>query len=1739
MLELQGIEQGSLIHANAEFELYNGRYLSSARSACLIKAPTPGALDPGALLRLNREIRIVRALKGGAPALLEVRSHQRGSIQILEHPEGELLAHILERNPLRPEQSLRAAIAIAAALEAIHAAQVVHRSLAPERIFVDVNAARASVIDFSRAARLSRLNRQRERSTDPPQNLICMAPEQSGRTNRDSDHRTDLYALGVILFWMLAGRPPFQAASPGEWVYLHLAAAPPLFKTLRPELPPMLDEILARLLAKDPEQRYRSVSGLIRDLRTAEDVLQGNASGDGGIAGQDDPPERFGLSQRLYGRDRELELLAQALASARQGRLAAVVVEGEAGAGKSALLREVETVALRQAMFFSYGRFDALEAGIPYRAWLQAARRLLADLQVAGGSAPASVRAGLQSALGNSAAALIQLLPELALWLGPQAAAEELPAAEARNRLHHLFLTFFREFAAGDRSLALVLDDLQWADLASIDLLRSLLHLTDVRIAVLLSSRPADELSRQRLGAAMEELRRSGSTLQEIQLGPLRAEDLAQMIAESLAAPWEEALSLAAAVHVRTGGNAFYSLRLLYAGAGEGWIRYDAGRRRWSWNLEGMGAVVPGSITEFLVGRLAVYSEQTRQALGALAHIGAAPEEELFQHIWAQLRGGDASDPLEEALADGLISFRDEGERRLIEFAHDRVQEAAAALLGEDQATQLRLHVGRRLLQKLDQGEAISIFAIVRQLNGASVSDLTQAERMRLIELNLSAAAEAMRSAAWDQAAQNSRAAIALQEDQLWSQRPELAARAWSLALESEYLSGDYGSAEQRFAVLVQRCKDLDLVAAIHQKLVVLYTNQGRHGEAIRMGLRGLRLLGLRLRERPGKAAVLWELGRLEIARRGLSAADFQQLPLMHRPRLLIAMELMMALAPPAFFTDQNLFAVLSLRMARFSLRHGLSGASGYAFMIYAALLTEPLGRHAEADRIGRVAMEINEAAGSAALRARILVIYGGFINHWQNPMRSNHSYLRRAFRSGLETGDLVYAGYALANRIFCATARGEPLPELTRLAETFLRFTDRSGDRDVEGDFLLALHSCQQLSGQSSSALAARAYDAAEHLRQMQSGNPVTLIFRHFLDLRDGVLFGQSERALQAIALATPIFEPARPLALGVCFEVYVVLALSQQLRKGSLSRRMRWRLRQAEKRIRRLRRDDPAPHFETQQYFVEGEARWRRGDLSGAISAFSKAQRSAIGDEDLPLAAIAALRSAELLETLDARAAADSARAGARLTLERWGARKVAALLHPGSHPVRAEVALASSSPLVAAALNAARAISGEITLERLAPRALEAIMVVSGARRGAFLTPNDTELRVRAFGAFAADLQVEAADLPAARLEFLPQAVLQRVHASQQAIAQYDVREQLGAVDGPEGARSLYCAPVLQRGRLIALLYLDNDLAPGIFTPERIELIGLLSAQAAAALDNASLYAQLEDRVATRTQELQQTLRQLRELKLQQDLDYYLISQLVEPLSSIRYDSKRVAAQAFTRQIKQFQFKRWNEQIGGDISLVRRLQVGQRDCAVFVNADAMGKSLQGAGGVLILAAVFEALTVSGRSIESSPEAWLHRCYREFSLIFSSFSGYMMASCILGVIDAGTGDCWLSLSDHPPPALLEGGEVRLLSEATQAPRLGMPVAPDLRLPIHHLRLSAGASLLAATDGRDDLLLGDSEEARKLVSSPEVFLAAAREAMGDPAEIYQLLQRRGQLTDDISILRLKYLGPAAGDTVP
>jgi serine/threonine protein kinase len=756
--------------------------------------------------RLAHEYGLKDELDGRSAArpLALVREHGR-TMLLLEDPGGEPLDRLLGR-PMEMGGFLRLATGISAALRQLHERGLIHKDIKPANVLVDVATGQVWLTGFGIASRLPR-----ERQSPEPPDLIAgtlafMAPEQTGRMNRSIDSRSDLYGLGVTLYQMLTGSLPFTARDPMEWVHCHIARKPVPPRERLETVPAAVSALILKLLAKTAEERYQTAAGLERDLQRCLAAWEAQHRIDAFTLGLHDTPDRLLIPEKLYGRARETDtLLATFDRVVTSGRPELVLVSGYAGIGKSAVVNELHKALVLPRGLFAAGKFDQYKRDIPYSTLVQAFQSLARPLLGKTEAELASWRHALLEALGPNGRLMVDLVPDLKLIIGEQPPVPELPPQQAQSRFQLVFRRFIAVFARPEHPLVLFLDDLQWLDAATLDLLEDLLTQPDVQHLMLIGAYRDNEVSSAHpLMRKLEAIRKGGAIVHEIILAPLAREALARLIADSLRCEPERATPLAQLLQEKTAGNPFFAIQFLSALAEEGLLTFDHGEARWSWDLNRIRAKgYTDNVVDLMVGKLTRLPVETQRALRQLACLGSSAEFGLLTMVYED-SSGDIHGDLWEAVRTGLV-FRSEGAYR---FLHDRVQEAAYSLIPADLRTAAHLQIGRLLVaQTPPEKREEAIFEIVNQLNRGAALITAGDEREQLAELNLIAGKRAKASTAYASALTYLVAGAALLAEDPERQHELTFALELNRA-ECEFLTGELMAAEQRLAALSARAKD-------------------------------------------------------------------------------------------------------------------------------------------------------------------------------------------------------------------------------------------------------------------------------------------------------------------------------------------------------------------------------------------------------------------------------------------------------------------------------------------------------------------------------------------------------------------------------------------------------------------------------------------------------------------------------------------------------------------------------------------------------------------------------------------------------------------------------------------------------------------------------------------------------------------------------------------------------------------
>jgi PAS domain S-box-containing protein len=1427
--------------------------------------PTPATLDG-----LAREYGLKDELDGAwAVRPLEL-VRERGRIMlVLEDTSGEPLDRWLGL-PMELRSFLRLAIAVAAALSQVHRRDLVHKDIKPANILVNRTTGEVKLTGFGIA---SRLPRERQ-APAPPESiagtLAYMAPEQTGRMNRSIDARSDLYALGVTLYQMLTGSLPFTAADPMEWVHCHIARKPVPPSERLETVPAAVSGLILKLLAKNAEERYQTAAGVECDLRRCLTQLESRGGIDDFPLGQQDTPDRLLIPEKLYGRAREVETLLVAFDRVvSSGRPELVLVSGYSGIGKSAVVNELHKALVPPRGLFASGKFDQYKRDIPYATLVQAFQSLVRPLLSKSDAELSSWRDALVEALGANGRLMVDLVPELKLIVGEPPPVPELPPQQAQVRFQLVFRRFIGVFARQEHPLALFLDDLQWLDAATLDLLKDLLTQSDLKHLMLIGAYRDNEVDGiHPLTRKLDAIRQAGARVQEIRLAPLARDDLRQVIVDALRCEPERAAPLAQLVHDKTGGNPFFALQFISALADEGLLRFDHDAARWRWEVDRLHAKgYTDNVVDLMVGKLTRLPTETQAALQQFACLGNIAEITMLSIVL-----GKSNEDVHSDLWDAVRLELVEHFEGSYKFIHDRVQEAAYSLIPERLRAGAHLRVGRLLAAHTPaERREEAIFDIVNQLNRGAALITSQDEREQLAELNLLAGQRAKASVAYASALTYLIAGAALLAEDSWECRHELTFALELNRAECEFLTGALAEAEQRLAALSSRAVNTVERATVACLRVDLYTTLDRSDRSIEVALDYLRRVGVAWSAHPTQDEVRreYELMWQQIGSRPIEA--LLDLPRMADPVWHATMDVLTAVVSPALFTDQNLYCVVIGRMANLSLEHGNSDASSYAYAILGTVLGGQFDDYKTAFRFGQLGFNLAAKRGLDRFKARVYLIFGHHVIPWTKPIRTSRSMMRLALDTAQEAGDLTYAAYARTHLVTHLLASGDPLDEVQREAEAGLDFARQARFGLVVDRITGQLQLIRTLRGLT--PIFGRFDDAGfdeERFEQHLEADPrlaLAACWYWIRKLQARVLAGDHAAAVAAAAQADGLLWTSPAFFERAEYHFYAALARAALCAAAPDADRTRHveALLAHHRQIKIWAANCPE-NFENRAALVGAEISRLEGRALDAMDLYEQAIRSARANGFVHNEALAYELAAGFYAARGFEEFAHMYRRNARDGYVAWGADGKVRQLDE-MYPRRREEERTPGptgtigAPVehldLATVIKVSQAVSSEIVLEMLIETLMRTAIEQAGAERGLLIVARGAEPRIEAEATTGGDtVVVQMRDQPVSAA-VLPESVLHYVLRTHESVILDDAAAESPFAADPylrqRQARSILCLPLITQAKLIGVLYLDNNLASHVFTPARISVLELLASQAAISLENARLYNDLGEREA----------------------------------------------------------------------------------------------------------------------------------------------------------------------------------------------------------------------------------------------------------------------------------------------
>ncbi|MEH2360511.1 hybrid sensor histidine kinase/response regulator [Nostoc sp.] len=1480
-----------------------------------LKAEYPSVEE---LTRLRHEYKISQTLVDieGIVKSLALENHHNGLALILADFGAESLKKYISDRQLSLTEFLTIAIQLASTLTQLHQAKIIHKDIKPDNIVINPETGQVKIIDFSIASRLEKENQSISNPNLLEGTLAYMSPEQTGRMNRSIDYRTDFYSLGVTFYQMLTGSLPFNASDPLEFVHCHIAKTPIPPQDINSKIPPAVSDIVMKLLAKTAEDRYQSSLGLKADLETCLNQLQTDGKISHFIVGQLDSYSQFSIPQKLYGREIEVATLLAAFDRVSSGTTEMMLVSGYSGIGKSCLVHEVHKPIVRQRGYFISGKFDQFKRNIPFASLIQAFQDLMRQMLTETDDQIAVWKSKLIDALGSNGQVIIDVIPELERIIDPQPAVPQLGSSESQNRFNRVFQQFIHVFSQPEHPLVLFLDDLQWADSASLKLIQLIITDPDSQYLLLIGAYRDNEVSATHpLIQTLEEIQKTGAIVNNIILQLLDIAHVNQLVADTLRTEILKVKPLAELLFAKTQGNPFFLTQLLKSLYQDNLLSFDFERGLWQWDIQVIeGVNITDNVVELMVSQIQKLSAKAQNvlkfaacigdkfSLDMLAIINKTSQSETAADLWEALQSGLVL-PLNNSYKTPLVfdSEQMETENRrshhaspiTYKFLHDRVQQASYSLIPDDQKKQTHLKIGELLLKHTSKTDIEdNIFEIVNQLNIGAEFITQQPQKDRLVQLNLIAGQKAKAATAYESAVKYLNVGLGLLITDSWECHYDLTLNLYVETAAVEFLNTNFERAEMLSDVVLSQAKTLLDRVQVYETKMQFYIAKNQMQAALNTGLQVLKMLGLPLSDKPPTRLTRLNLG-------GKRIEDLTELPEMTDAYKLAALRVLINLIPPVYIAAPELYPQVVFKMTNLCLKYGNSPLSAYTYVLYGMFLCGAFEDMDSGYQFGQLGLKLLNQFNAKEMTAKIYETFNYFIRHWKEPAINTIEPLLEGVQRGLETGDLEYASYSACFYCTHLFFVGGNLEIVIHKQAHYIALMQRT-----KQEFQIIYANIVRQTGLNLIKKTAEPYrligesfNENEMLPILINSNNYMAIYPIYVaKLILGYLFKNYDRAAEDALLAEKYEQGGLGLMYKAEHKFYYSLTLLALYPTASKSDAYGGKLRQQyfsqvvahQKKMKLWALHSPA-NYQHKYDLVEAEkARVLKQDVK-AIAFYDRAINGAREHGYIQEEALASELAAEFYFACGREKVANTYLNDAYYGYGCWGAKaKVKDLekTYPQLFRISKRETVStdvtriisstaeSASDLLdlATVMKASQALSGEIVLGKLLAKLMTIVLENAGAQTGYLILEKSGELLIEASGAVDKNDVTVLQGIPVLTSQQLPISLINYVARTKKNVVLSDATcEGTFTTDTyllTHQPKSVLCTPLIHQGKLSGILYLENNLTIGAFTSDRLEVLQLLSSQAAISIDNARLYKDLklantglEAKVQERTLELQE--------------------------------------------------------------------------------------------------------------------------------------------------------------------------------------------------------------------------------------------------------------------------------------
>lgn len=1509
LTELAGYKIIETIHQGPQTVLYRAVGLNG--KSRILKSLTLNQPTSESVARLRHEYQITRDLQNNnIVRTLGFETVGHRVVIVMEDFGGQSLQQIMCAESIDLTLCLNIMVQVSQAIVHLHGQKIIHKDIKPANIIINSQSNQVKLTDFSIASRIDSETIQRISPNHIEGTLAYISPEQTGRMNRPIDYSTDFYSLGVTLYELLTGQLPFSSNNPLELVHCHMAKNPTPVQVLNPNVPNAIAQMVGKMMNKNAEDRYRSASGMLSDfIRCLEDYTAIGYINPFEI-GRLDTISQLNIPKKLYGRSTQIEQLLSVFDRVNDGAVELVIIAGYSGIGKTALIQELyKPLSLSQGYFIS-GKFDQFRRDVPMEALAACNRQMMLQIISRGTIEIERWRSHFQTSLGANAQIVIDLIPELEIIMGPQTILPDLNEIESQQRYMQTFGKFFECLSSMNVPYVNFMDDAQWGDVFSLKSLAPFLINPNISHAMIIVAYRDNEVDDSHiLMETFAEIRSLGKPINTIVLTPLELEDVIELVGETLTIDLNNERSklklLAELLYEKTQGNPFFLTQLIKSLHHDGLFTFDYDLQEWQWNIiEIQQKTITDNIVDLMTNKLRQLPEETQILLQLASCIGNTFDLQTIATV-SQKSPSQALAVLWTALKEGLILPLDNNYRGIpnedytfqdldiqnptFKFLHDRVQEAAHILISESRKQAIHLQIGRLLLDPLDeQQQQDQVFKIVNHFNISLNQIEDPAEKLRISKLNSLAGQKAKASVAYELAVHYFRNAMTLIQEEGWTQYYEFMLLLHKHKAEAEFLDGNFERAEKFLNIAIGHTKHPIEKADLYNLLILLYTVQGRYLEAIEAGKKGLALLGIDLPNKLLSQALDEEILASQHRLKNQSIATLIDHPVLTDLNHQVAIKLLMNIDPVAYISSQvNLYFFVSVKAVNLSLQYGNIPESVKAYCNYGFILGSVLGDYDSGYEFGLMARKLSKKLNSPQQQSKSSSLLSNWMQCWAKSIKGAAELNLDGYYAGVESGEVQFAAYNLFGMVCNRLFEGTPLTSIILDLKTFWPFLDRTKNQlaieifDAIQQFILVFSPSENLN---------------PVLADLEA--PMSKAIDHILKIQHFYLLNDLDTALDHIQATKQYLPALLGFTTSAEYPFYAALTLISSLSKASNEMQaFYWSQINIHQATLKTWAERCPDNFKSRYDLVQAEIARVNGESWQAINLYDQAIAHAQANQFIQIEAIVCERTFEFYMEISKPKIAQLYLRDAHYSYSRWGAiTKVRHLesqhkdflnqFHHPNHQHSTVTTHAQSLSLdLATVIKASQALSGEVVMSQLLEKIMQLVQENAGAQTVVFVAKSShvspdlsssrsiSKLSVEAI--ISNDGQTIIESMPLSQCDRIPQALIHYVERSKSLLLLSDAAQNSEFKFDPyikaNKSLSILVFPIIHKSELIGILYLENNLMRDAFTTDRLEVLGVLAAQAAISLENAQFYTQLETRVTDRTQELNNTLRTLRQTQL----------------------------------------------------------------------------------------------------------------------------------------------------------------------------------------------------------------------------------------------------------------------------